>query len=274
MTTTFVHLIALFGRLISPIYRGFASGLSSKVDRLGSMILFIGSIFAQIGSPPHRFGLIFKQLEFIGNQSFNIIFISSIATGAVFGLQIGSIFKIFSAESFMGVATGLSLCWEIAPLITGVLLAGRVGSAMTAEIATMKVNEQITAMEAMAVNPVNYLVVPRFVASIIMAPLLCGIFVLVGMVGAAIVGKAAYDIEIGIFMKYVSLYISSSDLSKGLFKAFIFGGIVSTVCCFYGLNAKGGAKGVGKATTVAVIITLLSMLGFDFVITYFQFKYG
>lgn len=266
--------IAYFGSGVTGIGYSIKNLFVDRINQVGKMLIFCTEIFNHIGSKPYRLNLVFKQMEFIGYQSFMIVFLSSASSGAVFGLQIGSVFKMFSAESFMGVATGLSLCWEIAPLITGVLLAGRAGSAMAAEIATMKVNEQVTAMQAMAVNPVSYLVVPRVIAATIMSPLLCGLFIMIGMIGAAIVGLLVYEIEYAIFMKYVSAYISSGDLTKGLFKATVFGFIVSVTCCFFGLNASGGAKGVGKATTMAVIVTLLVMLGFDFVITYFQFKYG
>ena len=217
-----------------------------------------------------RFGLIFGQLEFIGNQSLNIILISGLAVGAVFGLQIGGIFAIFRAESLMGAATSKALCQELAPMMTAILLTGRAGSAMTAEIATMKVNEQVAAMEAMAVEPVSYLVVPRVLAALIMGPLLCGIFIFIGVIGAFLAGKLFFNVDQGLFVEKITRFVTVQDVWRGLVKALAFAGIMVTIACRYGLNASGGAKGVGQATTNSVVATLLAVLAFDVLITYFQ----
>jgi len=219
---------------------------------------------------PFRINLIFQQLEFVGNQSLNIVLISGLAVGAVFGLQIGAVFQVFRAESLMGAATAKALCQELAPLVTAILLTGRAGSAMTAEISTMKVNEQVDAMEAMAVDPISYLVVPRFIAALLIIPLLCAVFIFVGVLGAYIAGVVLFNVDQGLFVEKVTLIVEPRDIWRGLVKSFVFSGIMAAIACKYGLNAKGGAKGVGIATTNSVVVTLLCILFVDVIITYYQ----
>ncbi|MCX6125716.1 MAG: ABC transporter permease, partial [Proteobacteria bacterium] len=222
--------------------------------------------------PPYRWEIVFQQLEFVGNQSVNIILLTGFFTGAVFGLQIGGIFQIFRAESIMGAATAKALTREMAPLMTAFLLTGRAGSAMTAEIATMKVNEQVDAMEAMAVDPIHYLVVPRIVSTMIMIPLLCAMFMFVGLIGSFTTGVMLFDVDVGIFMDRIKWLVEPSDIFKGLQKALIFSVIIATISCRYGLSASGGAKGVGQATTNSVVTSLLVVLLCDVVITYVQLR--
>ncbi|MCX6119966.1 MAG: ABC transporter permease [Proteobacteria bacterium] len=239
---------------------------------IGAFMVYLQDIGKQAIKAPVRWDQIFLHLEFIGNQSLNIIMLTGFFTGAVFGLQIGGIFQIFRAESIMGAATAKALTREMAPLMTAFLLAGRAGSAMTAEIATMKVNEQVDAMEAMAVDPIHYLVVPRVIASLIMIPLLCGIFIFVGLIGSFVTGIALFDVDVGIFIDRVKWLVEPNDILKGLQKAFIFSMIISTMACRYGLRASGGAKGVGQATTNSVVMTLLVVLICDVIITYIQLR--
>jgi len=231
---------------------------------------FLREVFHWMFRRPFRINLIFQQLEFVGNQSLNIVLISGLAVGAVFGLQIGAVFQVFRAESLMGAATAKALCQELAPLITAILLTGRAGSSMTAEISTMKVNEQVDAMEAMAVDPISYLVVPRFIAALLIIPLLCAVFIFVGVLGAYIAGVVLFNVDQGLFVEKLTLIVAPRDMWRGLIKSFVFSGIMASIACKYGLNAKGGAKGVGIATTNSVVVTLLSILFVDVIITYFQ----
>lgn len=259
------------------IYRNLATAhgrrmIASFTD-VGGFTLYVRETIVQSFKRPFRAKLIIQHMEFIGNQSLNIIALSAFFVGAVFALQIGIVFKIFRAEGIMGAATGKALARELAPMLTGFLLAGRAGSAMTAEIATMKVNEQVDAMEAMAVEPIHYLVVPRLIATMIMAPLLSGIFVMVGIVGAFVVGVVIFDVDQGAFFNKIEHVVKAKDVMGGFFKAFVFGIVIAIMACRYGLKASGGAKGVGKATTNSVVMTLLMVLVVDFLITYFQVNY-
>jgi len=243
-----------------------------SISELGSFGLYLTEIVRQAAKRPVRWDLIFQHLEFVGNQSLNIILLTGFFTGAVFALQIGGIFQIFRAESIMGAATGKALTREMAPLMTAFLLTGRAGSAMTAEIATMKVNEQVDAMEAMAVDPINYLVVPRVLASMFIMPLLCGIFIFIGTIGAFVTGVAVFDVDVGIFIDRIKWMVEPRDIFNGLEKAFFFSLIIAAMACRYGLNASGGAKGVGRATTMSVVMTLLVVLISDVIITYVQLR--
>lgn len=257
------HFLVHFNKFIG---RKIITGLSD----LGSFMVFLKETFSQTIRPPFRVRLIFQQMEFIGNQSVNIILVSGFFIGAVFSLQIGSIFGIFGAQGMMGAATGKALARELSPLMTAFLLAGRGGAAITAEIASMKVNEQIDAMEAMAVDPISYLVVPRLIAGVAILPILVGIFNLVGQIGSLIVGTYIFDVDQGVYFDKLVNVVGIEDIWSGMQKAIIFGAVISMIACRYGLKASGGAKGVGQATTNSVVVTLLTLLGLDYFITYIQ----
>jgi phospholipid/cholesterol/gamma-HCH transport system permease protein len=237
---------------------------------LQAFFKYLREIFHWTFRRPFRLQLLLGQMEFIGNQSLNILLISGMAVGAVFGLQIGAVFRVFGAENLMGAATGKALCQELAPLVTAILLTGRAGSAMTAEIATMKVNEQVDAMEAMATDPISYLVVPRFLASLAIIPMLCAVFIFIGVIGSYVAGVFLFNIDEGMFTEKITKIVQTRDMWRGLAKSFVFSGLMAAICCRYGLRASGGAKGVGIATTNSVVVTLLAILAVDVVMTYFQ----
>lgn len=240
------------------------------VNRFENIVSYLKEVYQECLIPPLRLYNIIKEMEFIGNQSFSIILLSGFTIGAVFALQIGIILKIFQAESIIGFITTKSLVRELAPIMTAFLLAGRAGSAITAEIATMKVTEQIDAMEAMAVNPIHYLVKTKIIAALIMTPILSSIFVIIGVIGSFIVAVLIFDVNQGIYIYRIINGVQTKELLMGLEKSLIFGAIVVLIACYYGLDAKGGAKGVGEATTRAVISMLLTLLCIDLIITYIQ----
>lgn len=243
-----------------------------QVEGFGSFMIFLASGLRQIFSRDLRRELVFRQLEFIGNRSFAIILLAGTMVGAVFGLQFGEIFRIFGAESMIGAAAAFALSKELAPVIGSFLVTARAGSAMAAEIGTMRVNEQIDAMRVMAVNPINYLVTPRMLASILMMPLLSALFTLAGVTSAFAIGVGMYDVDVGIFFEKIRFIVAPRHIIQGLEKAAIFGAIFSSTGCFKGFHAGGGAKGVGRATTEAVVISLVTILIIDFFISYLQFE--
>jgi phospholipid/cholesterol/gamma-HCH transport system permease protein len=246
---------------------------TARLVEIGKFFVYVGDVLKQSVRKPMRTSLVFQQLEFIGNQSLNIILLTGFFTGAVFGLQIGGIFQIFKAEGLMGAATAKALTRELAPLMTGFLISGRVGSAMTAELATMRVNEQIDAMEAMGVDPINYLVVPRFIASLAIIPLLCVVFIFIGVIGAYATGVWIFRVDVGIFIEKMTQIVNMNDIWNGLEKSAVFAVLMSLIACRYGLRASGGAKGVGIATTNSVVVSLLAILCFDVFLTYAQVKF-
>lgn len=242
----------------------------TTIARLGDFMMYVREIATQMFKPPFRTRLVFQHLEFIGNQSLVIIILTGLSLGAVFCLLVGAVFRIFQAEAMTGGATALAFSRELAPMMVSFLLAGRAGSAMTAELATMRVTEQLDAMEAMAVDPVHYLVVPRVVAAVLIAPFLTGVFLFLSMVGALMTGVYVFDVDQGVFFEKIRILVDPPDIMMGLEKSVVFAGIVASISCRYGLTAGGGAKGVGTATTDGVIATMLTLLGFDFFMTYIQ----
>ena len=241
-------------------------------NTIGKSILFFFEMIVDVFKPPLRLKAILYYMVFIGYESLAIITITSFFTGAVFGLQIGGVFAFFKAESFVGGATGMALSMELASLVTAFLLAGRIGSSITAELSTMVINEQVQALESMGISPIHYLVKPRLIASIIMMPLLCGFFMLVGIFGAYLVGTFVYSVEQGIFMDKLVYIVTTKNLFTGFRKMLVFSFIITTVSCYFGLNAYGGAKGVGIATTKSVVCSLVLILIMDFIVSYFELR--
>lgn len=243
-----------------------------RIIGLGRFTLLMREILFWLVRPPFRIQLIFRQFEFVGNKSLSIVTLSSLFTGAVLGLQIGKIFGIFRAEGLMGAATGKALALELAPVMCGFIVTGRAGAAMAAEIATMRVNEQLDAMEAMGVSPVSYLIVPRVIASTLMMPLLSVIFLALGLVGCYILGLVMFRVDTSVFVAQLKWLVWVSDIRKGMAKALVFGFIIATIACYKGFHARGGAKGVGEATTQAVVTSLLTILIVDFFISLVQMR--
>lgn len=242
----------------------------TPVAEMGRYSRFMHNTATRMISPPIYIRQIISQMEFVGNKSFSIIVLASIMIGAVFGLQLGEIFRIFGGETMIGASAAYALSKELAPVVGAFLVTGRSGSSMAAEIATMRVNEQIDAMKVMSVNPIRYLVVPRVVASLFMMPLLSSLFLLFGVLASFIIGVLMFNVDIGVFIEKLRWIVQPHHVMQGLVKAFIFGGIFSSIGCYQGYYATGGAKGVGTATTKAVVISLVAILTTDFFISYLQ----
>ena len=240
------------------------------LSQLGRFSKFCWDTLVSIKKSGLSLPLLFQQLEFVGVQSFWIIVLAAIMVGAVFGIQFGNIFKLFGAESLIGAAAAFALSKELAPVIGAFLVTGRAGSAMAAEIANMRVNEQIDAMQTMSVNPLAYLCAPRIIASMLMLPLLSSIFVLVGVLSSYFIGCALYEIDSSVFIDKIRWISQPNHILQGLQKSIFFGAIFSSIACFQGYYATGGAKGVGKATTDAVVLALVCILVSDFFISYVQ----
>lgn len=252
----------------------FGSIVSQPIETAGRYWIFVTKSCKRIFFPPVKWHLLITQLEFVGNRSFTIIILAGAMVGGIFGFQLGEIFKVFGAVSMIGAAAGFALSRELAPLIGAFLVTGRAGSSMAAELATMRVNEQIDAMRVMSVNPFSYLVAPRILASIIMMPVLSIFFIVSGVATSFLVGVAFYDVDVADFISKIEWILSPKDILSGLEKSLVFGFIFSSIGCYQGFHASGGAKGVGHATTVAVVISYVTILVADFFITYFQFRFN
>ena len=249
---------------------GIGHFVVAAIEILGNFMLYGQQVWQAAKRPPFRKKLILQQMAFIGYESAGIILLCGFFIGAAVSLQIGTIFMIFGGQSMIGAVNAKALARELSPLMAGFLVAGRAGAAMTAEISTMKVNEQVDAMEAMAVDPVSYLVVPRVIASILMLPLLVALFNLTGQLASWVVAIGIFDIDQGVFFDKLAKVVNWRDVWSGQQKAFVFGALIGLIACRFGLAASGGAKGVGRATTNAVVSMLLALLGIDLFMTYVQ----
>jgi phospholipid/cholesterol/gamma-HCH transport system permease protein len=207
----------------------------------------------------------FEQLYTVGVESFGVVTLTGIFTGMVFVVQVGFNFTQMGAQSYIGGIVALALMRELSPVLVAIIIAGRVGSAMAAEIGTMKISEQIDALKMLSVNPFSYLTMPRILATVIMMPILVIYSNFLGMVGGALVAVYQVGITLALYKNSIIYWVEKYDLFSGLFKALIFGFIIAAISCFKGVETEGGAKGVGQAATSAVVISITSIL----VVNYF-----
>lgn len=253
------------------IFEWFGKKFINFFAEAGQMFyLFIDTIKQAI-RPPYKLERIFIQMEFIGVRSLFVVILVSTFTGMVLALQTYTGFRRFSAESMVGAIVAISLCRELGPVLTSIMVTARAGSAMAAEIGTMRVTEQIDALTVMAVNPVKYLIVPRIISSALVVPILTIISDYTGIVGGYIVGVKLLNINEGVYINRTIDLLEMSDIFNGLFKSIIFAILLSLIGCYKGYYTKGGARGVGKATTEAVVLACVVIFIADYVLTSFLF---
>ena len=210
---------------------------------------------------------ILRQMEEVGIKSMPVVLITGAFTGAVLALQSYTGFQRFNAETFVGTVVALSITRELGPVLTGLMVSGRVGSSMAAELGTMQVTEQIDALYTLAVNPIKYLIVPRLLAALIMMPVLVIFADLIGIAGGYFVSVKVLSSNPYTYMERTWNYLELNDIFSGLFKAGVFGIIIATISCYQGFFTRGGAEGVGRATTKAVVLSCLLILIFNYIIT-------
>ena len=243
-----------------------------STEGTGRAAILCAETFAWTLRPPYRNKQLFNAMEFVGVGSIFIVLLTGLFTGAVFALQGAGAFRMFNAESLVGPTVGISLARELSPVLTGLMVTGRAGSGIATELGTMRVTEQIDALYTMAVNPVQYLIVPRVIAGLVMVPILSVLFTLVGMGGCYFVGVVLLNIDPGIFISKVQWFVDPKDLINGLVKACAFGGILTMVGCYKGFYASGGARGVGIATTQSVVLSSVLILIADYFLTAMMFQ--
>lgn len=241
------------------------------IEAFGQVSLLLVATLAWMVRPPYRIHEIFKQLEFVGVNSLPVVLITGAFTGMVLAIQTYYGFRMFGGESLVGATVALSMTRELGPAITALMVTGRAGSAMAAEIGTMRVTEQIDALYSMSVNPIQYLIVPRVIAGVLMLPVLTIVSDFIGIVGGYVVGVGLLNINSGIFMARIIEFVSLGDLVNGLLKSAVFGLILSLVGCYKGFHTSGGAAGVGRATTQSVVISSVSILISDYFLTAVMF---
>lgn len=257
------------GILLAPAGRVGAITLGT-LAHLGRYAMLLGRALGSALIPPWRVRGIFKQMESVGADSIFVVILTGLFTGGVFTLQVIYGFRMFSAESMVGPTVALAMCRELGPVLTALMVTGRVGSSMAAELGSMRVTEQIDALTVMAADPVKFLISPRVVAGILMLPLLAAVSDFTGILGGYAVAVAK-GVDPGQFVARIQENVHLSDIVNGLVKSGAFGLILSSVGCYMGYNTKGGAEGVGRATTSAVVISYVAILVSDFLMTAMMF---
>lgn len=225
----------------------------------GLTILFFQTVF-WIFAPRARKRQVLEQMNFIGVASFSIVVLISFFTGMVLALQSAYQMQKMSAEMYIASLVALSLTRELGPVLTGLIVAGRCGAAISAELGTMRVTEQVDALETMSVNPVHYLVVPRFLAMVIVVPMLTIFADFFGILGGYVIGVGRLNITSSMYIKMTWDPLSVKDVTTGLIKSISFAMIICLISCFEGLNAEEGAEGVGKATTSSVVRSFILII--------------
>jgi phospholipid/cholesterol/gamma-HCH transport system permease protein len=241
------------------------------VEEMGKIILLFISVLGWMFRPPLKLHNIFKQMEFVGVKSIFVVVLTGTFTGMVMALQGYHGFRMFSAESLVGSTVALGMTRELGPVLTSLMVTARAGSAMAAELGTMRVTEQIDALYVMAANPVKHLIVPRVIAGVLMVPLLTVVSDFTGILGGYFVGVHILGINSGIFIKNITRLVDLNDIYNGLVKAACFGLILSLIGCYKGFNTYGGAEGVGRATTEAVVLASITILISDYFLTAIMF---
>ena len=236
-------------------------------EELGRFFQMVGQTAAWAFRPPYDVPEHFRQMVRVGFDSIPVVFLTTLFTGMVMALQTFNGFARFHAESLVGSVVALSLTRELAPVLTGLMVTGRVGSAMAAELGTMRVTEQIDALTALGTEPVQYLVVPRVTASVLMMPLLVILGDAVGMYGGYLVAVQLLGANPVTYVENSFQFLEVSDVTSGIIKAAVFGLIFSIVACVRGYYTEGGAEGVGRSTTRAVVAGSLAILFADFFLT-------
>lgn len=241
--------------------------LLSPFAELGALSRLFGETLFWGVRPPYRGRLFIEAMEFIGVGSIFIVSLTAFFVGGVLTLQLVDGFRDFGAENQTGAVIGLALSREVGPVFAALMVTSRAGSAMTTELGSMRVTNQIDALVTMAVNPVQYLVVPRVLAGFVMVPVLTMLFNVVGVIGSFFVAVWLMGLDPGVFMDRLRWLVDWDDVSQGLTKAMVFGVAVTLIACRHGFYAQGGAAGVGRATNRAVVQSAIAILMLDYLVT-------
>lgn len=245
----------------------------SVLERLGRGHLFLVRLLLAHGQILFKPGLLIKQIYSVGVLTLLIILVSGLFVGMVLSLQLYNTLVGFNAEESLGVVLALTLLRELGPVVTGLLFAGRAGSALTAEIGLMKATEQLSGLEMMAVDPFKRIFAPRFLAAVIAMPLLAGMFSAVGIFGGYLVGVELLGVDSGAFWSQMQASVDfSKDLMNGVIKSVVFGVIVAWIAIFEGADCIPTSEGVSRATTRTVVNASLAVLGLDFLLTALMFN--
>jgi len=242
-------------------------GAFALLAAVGQVALFGAQALTHCVRPPFYWRNLLRQCIDIGYFSLPVVALTAVFSGMVLALQSYTGFARFSAEGAVATVVVLSMTRELGPVLAGLMVAGRIGAAMAAEIGTMRVTDQIDALNTLSTNPFKYLVVPRLVAGTLMLPILVLVADILGVMGGFIVGTAKLGFNSGVYMERTWEYLKTEDVVSGLVKAAVFGFLVALMGCYQGYHSRGGAQGVGAATTNAVVSASILILTFNYIIT-------
>jgi len=249
------------------LLRELAAGAGEALGALGRYALFAGRLAGATPRALLRFRLVVEQVHNSGTHSLVIIMLSGLFVGMVLGLQGYDLLERFGSEESLGTATALGLLKELGPVVTALLFAGRAGTALASELGLMRATDQISAIEMMAVDPLRRVVVPRFLGGVISMPLLAAIFSMIGLYGAQLVGVQLMGVDQGQFWSQMRGAVEPGDVMEGILKSVVFGVACSLVAVYEGYHAVPTAEGVGRATTRTVVISSVSVLLLDYMLT-------
>jgi phospholipid/cholesterol/gamma-HCH transport system permease protein len=250
----------------------YRSGLKIWFQRLIAASFLGGQVFLHLlRAKIHRRNTI-DQMSIVGPESLTIALLTAAFVGMVFTIQVAREFIYYGAGTTVGGVLAIALTRELAPVLTAVVIAGRVGSAFAAEIGTMRVTEQIDALYMLKTDPIDYLVAPRVVACCLMVPILTILSLITGMTGGMIMADVLYEISYSVFLRSAQNFLQVWDIFSALIKAGVFGALIAIIGCSWGLTTTGGAKGVGQSTTTAVVTALLSIFIANFFLSWVMFQ--
>lgn len=244
----------------------------NSVRELGLFTIFFVRSFTHIFSFPFQLSKIAQQIYFIGVKSIFVISLTASFTGMVLGLQLYYTMVKFGSEGVLGGVVALTLIRELGPVLAAIMVAGRAGSAIAAEIGIMRISEQIDALETMDINPIRFIISPKFAASLISFPILTAFFDIIGIIGGYITGCLLLGLNPGIYYYRVQSFVQIDDVTGGLIKSIVFGAVVAAICCYQGFYTHKrpdgfGARGVSNSTTTAVVHSCVIILLVDYVLT-------
>lgn len=248
------------------------SSLGVWSQRLLAAILLGGQVVIHLLSGKINRRNTLDQMAVVGPESLIIALVTALFVGMVFTIQVAREFINFGAGSTVGGVLALALTRELAPVLTGVVLAGRVGSAFAAEIGTMRVTEQIDALYMLKTDPIDYLVIPRVIACCLMLPILTIMSLITGMIGGLLIATSLYNLSQSVFIDSARNFLNVWDICSAIIKASCFGAMIAVIGCSWGLTTTGGAKGVGQSTTAAVVTALLTIFIANFLLSWLMFQ--
>lgn len=252
---------------INALGGSFVQRMAERLERLGSLMVMTGQVAVRAVSPPYAPSALIYQMEALGVRSLPIALLTATFAGLVISLQFGFFLARFGVQYTVGRVVVLTLFRELSPVLIALTVGARVGSGIAAELGSMTVTEQVDAIRALGADPLRKLVVPRVLACLLLTPALTVLADVIGMLAGALVVNVQYGISFHLFFQGALDVVLMSDFLSGVFKGFVFGGIIGVVGCFKGLTVEGGTEGVGRATTQTVAITSVSVCLADFFIT-------